>query len=271
VEQDRQQPETARSDQPFRSPDEAAEAADVMRQHASGPLYIVQQAGGEQHGWLVLSADELARHPRASELTPLAKVDPPHAGALSVEVTFTPPGSSDVLSLGTMDPAQAMALLDLLQDAEGLLLRGEDPHSASPDELPPPTGYVIRLDSARPGQLTAHTTYNPRTHHDGHDAHEDLGVPGGDPHSGPASLVVVLDHWAEEHDYRFVHTRAQLNQPIERYLAELAPEDRQRVVIVSEEEDGIVRVGEALTGTMEVFEVAALSTDWLARLPTASG
>jgi hypothetical protein len=260
-----------RPDELLRTPQEAAAAADRMRTRAAGPLYVVEQTGGDAPaGWLVLTPEALDGHPRRTQLKPVGRVEPPHDGPAVIEVTFTPPGTRDVLSLGTMDPAAAMALLDLLQDANGLILRRDDAAGSRTDEVPPPTGYMVLLDSARPGTLAVRTSYAPRRFAGDHDAREDLGVPGGDPHSGPASLVVVLDHWAEEHGYRFVHTRARLNQPIEQFLAELAPDDRHRVVIVSEDDDdGVVRIGEALDGTTEVLELAALSTDWLASLPPA--
>jgi hypothetical protein len=251
----------------FSSRTAAGEAADRMRQHASGPLYVVEVGdGATPDGWLVLTAASLAGHPRRSALRQVAEVEPPRDEGATVEVTFTPPDSLDLLSLGTMAPTQAMALLELLQDADGVVLRRADA-AGEPQKLPPPTGYVVVVDGARPDQLTVRTTYGGRRR-SGHGAHDDLGVPGGDPHAGPASLVVVLDHWAEEHGYRLVHTPEQLNQPVEEFVAGLSPDERQRVVIVEEsEEDGIVRIGEALSGTMEVFEIAAMSEDWLATLP----
>jgi hypothetical protein len=298
------------SDALFPSAEAARQAASRRRQHAQGPLFVAQLArDGASEGWLVLSAEELAAHPRRQELTTVGRVDPPLAEQATVEVTITMPGTQDVLSLGSMDPTAAMSLLDILQGAAGLVRQpreGADqtaqerpaadqdqpdqdqpdqdqpdqdqPDQDQPDQDPPaatlpaPSGYEVLLDGARPGHLTVRLTFGPRRFSDMHSGHEDLATPGGDAHSGPASLVVLLDHWAEEHGYRFIHTADNLNQPIEEYLSQLEPEDRQRVVIALEEDDegGLVRIGEAMAGTTEIVEVAALSTDWLASLPRAT-
>jgi hypothetical protein len=190
---------------------------------------------------------------------------PSTAQAVSVEVILAPPDGQTEMRLGAMDAAGAMALLDLVQGASAIVV--EDGNGPA-QELPPPTGYVVLVDAAMPGRLAVRTTYTPRGHGRPHAQYEDLGTPGGDSHGGPASIVVLLDHWAEEHGYRFVHTPAQLNQPLDEFIASLGPEDRQRVVIAHEEEDGgLVRIGEAADDGREIFEVAALSMDWIARLP----
>lgn len=192
--------------------------------------------------------------------------------ATKVEVTLTPPGTDNTISLGSMPPDEAMALLDLLRDAGGLVLRpdgnGQGEQPGISQKLPLPTGYVVVMDAARPGHLTVRLTFEPRSFSDLQNGDDDLGLPGGDSHSGPASLTLVLDHWADEHGYRFVHTAEQLNQPIDDFVEELGPEDRHRVVVAIEEGDdgGLVRIGEALPSG-EIVEVAALSTDWLASLP----
>jgi hypothetical protein len=184
-----------------------------------------------------------------------------------VEVMFRPLGFADALSLGTMDPAAAMSLLDLLRDADVVVVPAEE--GTGTTEVPSPNGYVVEVDGERPGRITVRTSFHSGRHHSRDD--EDLGVPGGDPHSGPASLVVVLDHWAEEHGLRLVHTPEQLNQPVEQFIAGLSPDERQRVVIVNDDDDSIIRIGEVPPGNMEVLEIAAMSADWLASLPRFPG
>jgi len=266
------QPDEQRDEVLFPSAEAAHHAADRLRQHASGPLFVVQVApGGEAGGWLVLTAEEMASHPRRADFGSAGTVAPPLAAAATVEVTVMVPGTQHLLSLGTMDPAGAMSLVDLMQNAGGMVLQPEQPGEGGRDRLPAPTGYMVLMDAARPGHLTVRLTFTHRSFADVQAGLEDLGMPGGDTHSGPASLVVVLDHWAEEHGYRFVHTAEELNQPIEEFLDALDPDERQRVVIAVEEDDegGIVRIGEAVEGSAEIVEVAALSTDWLASLPRA--
>lgn len=260
-------------DRLYPTADAAHRAADRMRPRAAGPLFVVQLGGdGQSEGWLVLTEAAYDRHPRRQDFGTVRQVMPPLPAAASVEVTAVLPGSHDVVSLGTMDAAAAMALVDMLQDSNGLVVDADGGEEPLRSRLPAPTGYVVHVDADRPGHMIVRLTFAPRRIADVHNGLEDLGMPGGDTHSGPASLLVMLDHWAEEHGYRFVHTAERLNQPIDQYLADLDPADRQRVVIAFEEDDddeGIVRIAEAVPGSANVVEVAALTMDWLASLPPA--